>query len=243
MPRVQISEEDLREILSEVGYPVIQLEDLEFSEDDVKDYFIYPALREYFTYFPKKEKYRQYIEGPFEVEFPDEFTFGLTDGRLNTTFGGASRSESPFLNEIMFNKRMGGSYNVYGTRNDYGFFQSRMDERMTRRTTLDYNKTFNIRVDESEGKVVGYSNINGELILEWAKFSDDVADVRYIHKHEFLNLAKAYTLRGFAQIRDQIAADTGADFDTSGFRNRFEDLEQKVLESWKQKSKVVILRG
>ena len=240
---INISSRDWKEIISEVGYPVVKESDLEFSKQDIEDLFIYPALRDYFTYFPKVEEQSVFVENVFEFSFPDSFTFGLVDGRLNTTFGGSGTTNSPFMNEILYHNRVSGSTRAYGTKNDYGLRQAEVMDRLHRRTAIDSTRTFNINVNTDAEKVSGYTNVAGELVLKWAKFSEDFEEIPFRHKSEVLILAKSYTLRGFAQLRKQISTETGADFDVSGFEDRAQKLEEEVTNKWNKRTKVVILRN
>lgn len=240
---ISIQESDYKEILVEVGYPVVSEEDLEFSREDIKDLFIFPAMREYFIWFPKEKETSISITGKFEVPFPDNQTYGIIDSRLNTTASGGAVTSSPFMNELIFNARSNSSTGKYGTKNDYGFSEVNYTERAERRAVNDYSKSYKISVDNSEKKVYGYTNVAGELIITWAKYSDNFDDIPFRRKSEVLDLAKAKTLKGFAMLRGQMNTDIGVEFDAAVFEDRARDLEEKTLEKWRSMTKVAIIRG
>jgi len=225
---ITISEQDYKQIISELGYPVVSEEDLEFSRSDIQDLFIYPAMREYFTWFPKEKETSVSITGSFEIPFPDENTYGIVDSRLNTTASGSGTTTSPFMNELIFNACTRSGAGLYGTQNDYDMTQANYLERAERRAVNDYSKSYKISVDNSEKKVYGYTNIAGELVITWAKFSENFDDIPYRRKSEVIDLAKSKVLKGFAMLRGQMNTDIGIEFDTAVFEDRARDLEEKV---------------
>lgn len=238
-----ISEIEYKQIISEIGHPVISEEDLEFSRTDIQDLFILPAMQEYFIWFPKEEETSQKIAGRFDIPFPDSMTYGILDSRLNTTASGSDVTSSPFVNELIFNSRTASTFGKYGTNNDYGMTQAAYLERAERRAVNDYAKAYKISVDESNQKVTGYTNVAGEIIITWAKFSDNFADIPFRRKPEVRDLARAYVLKGFAMLRGQMNTDIGVEFDTGVFEDRAQELEEKTLEKWKSMTKVAIIRG
>jgi len=238
-----IQESEYKEIISEIGYPVVTEEDLEFTRADIQDLFIYPAMREYFTWFPKEKEVSYSITNTFEFPFPDEYTYGIIDSRLNTTAAGSDVTASPFVNELVFNARTNSGYGAYGTKNDYGLVQANYMERAERRAVNDYSKSYKISVDSGERIVKGFTNILGELVIVWAKFSDNFDDIPYRRKSEVIDLAKSKVLKGFAMLRGQMNTDIGIEFDVGAFENKAEDLETKTLDKWKSMTKVAVIRG
>jgi len=238
---VTINDRDYKEIIQEVGYPIVKEEDLEFSREDIQDLFIYPALRDYFTWFPKTETLSVQIAGSFSIPFPDEFTFGVIDSRLNTSPSSGGSTSSPFINEIVYSVSKSGG--VYGTNNDYGFTESRLYERAEKLATADSVRAFKLKVSEADKLAKGYTNISGELIITWAKWSYNFDDVIFRRKSEVINLAKSYMLKGFAQLRGQMTSDVGVEFDTGLFLDRAEELKEEVKTKWKEIAKIVVIRN
>jgi hypothetical protein len=237
-----ISDQDYYEILTEIGYPVLQQDDLEFTKQQIEDYFIFPALRLFFTWFPKTEIQSTFVASDFSIDFPDENTYGVIDARINTSITSDGRTSSPFINSLYFKQTTSG-YNMYGTGNDYGVRDASYLERSFNKTVNNSIRVKRLDVDTVNKKLTGYTTINGELIITWAKFSNNFDDVPFIRKTDVINLAKSNVLKGFAMLRSQLNSDVGVEFNTSEFLSRSQDLEDKVMEKWKAISKVTILRN
>ncbi len=236
-----ISENDYQEILAELGYPIVAEDELEFSPEQIKSYFIFPALREFFTWFPIKETDSQKVSGFFSIPFPDEFTYGVSDVRVATGHS-LGRTDSPFMNEVLLKEKRG-SMNMYGTRYDYGMKEASYLDRSLKQAQTNYSRVKRLDVDEYEKKVSGYSNIEGELIVVWAKYSDNFSDVPMRRKSEVINLAKSKVLKGFAMVRGQFNSDINVEFNSDVFDRRADDLEEKTLNKWKSMTKVSIIRN
>jgi len=236
-----ISDSDYQEILSEIGFPVVSLETLEFSKEHIEDNFIFPAMREYFTWFPLKAVESVHISGNFSLDFPDEFTYGVVDARIATGMAGV-RSDSPFLNEVLIKQRTG-SMGMYGTPYDYGMMDASYMERSYKQAQMNYQRVKRLDIDENNRVVTGYSNITGELVITWAKFSDDFSSVPFRRKTEVINLAKSNVLRGFAMLRGQFNSDINVEFNADVFERRAEDLYEKTMNKWKRLTKVAISRN
>lgn len=241
---VDIHDTYYKEILSEIGYPVVKEEDLEFTQEDIVDTCIRPAIRLFFTWFPKRAIDRYPITYTFDIDFPDEDTFGVVDARLNkTAFGGATpRSESAFVNSLNY-QVMNRSSNKYHSTNDYGMFQAKVMERAEGRAAVNMYGAFKVDVDEDARKVTGYSNTPGELTITWAKMSYNFSDIPQSKLNDVIKLSKANVLRLFAMLRNQLQDDVNIEFDVSEFQSRAQDLEEQVMERWRSMTKPVVIRG
>jgi hypothetical protein len=237
---ITITEDTYQEVISEIGYPVIGEEDLEMTRSQIQSLYVWPAMREFFRWFPKSEVSSHSITGSFSIPFPNDTTFGIVDSRLNTSMSSGARTTSPFMNEIMIQGARGTS-GVYGTRNDYGMLEARYMERATQRASNEYARAHKVTVQGTN--VIGYTNVPGELILTWAKFSTSFSDIPFIRQQNVIDLAKANTLEGFAMLRGQASIDAGIEFDVGAFRDRAQTLREEVMETWKQMTKVVVIRG
>lgn len=237
-----ISDQDYFEILTELGYPALTEDDLEFGRDDIENYFIYPALREYFIWFPIIETQSVYVSSDFSIDFPDEDTYGISSARVNSSVSGNGRTSSPFMNSLLYTKACSGA-NMYNTGNDYGVRNAMIVESSFNRSMLNVSMVKRLHVDSANRKLTGYSTVDGELIVNWAKSSTNFNDVPFIRKSDVINLAKSRVLKGFALLRSQLNSDVGVEFNSSDFMSRSEDLEEKVMTKWKSISKVTIIRS
>jgi len=239
---IVIPDQYYKEILSEIGYPVIKEDDLEFSREDIMDTCIRPAIRLLFTWFPKKNIQHYPVTSRFSIDFPSENTFGITDARLNTSaFGGATaRSESAFVNHINYRQSTGSRYH---SKYDYGTFEARVMERAEGKAAVNTYGSFKVDIDENERIATGYTNTPGELTITWAEMSTDFNEVPQSKLSDVLKLSKANVLRLFYMLRTQIEDDVNIQFNISDFQDRADTLEEDVMERWRSISKVVVLRG
>lgn len=235
-----ISDKEYYEIIAELGYPVVDEESLEFNRQQIKDNFIFPALREFFIWFPKTQMQSTQVSSTFSIDFPDEFTYGVVDARINSSISGNGRTGSIFLDTIHHSQS---SSRMYGTPYDYGVTEAKHLERSFRKASMNKNKVERLDVDNVNKKLTGFTNFAGELTITWAKFSNNFDDVPFIRKTDVIELAKSKVLRGFALLRSQLNSDIGVDLNTSDLMSRADDLERKVMDKWKAISKVTIIRS
>lgn len=237
-----ISEEDYAEILMEIGYPVVQEDDLEFTREQIKTLMIYPALKQYFIWFPITDQTSQLVTTNFEIPFPDDKTYGIIDARINTDANNVSRTGSPFMNELLIStQKLSSGY--YGTAYDYGITEAKYLENSYAKSAKNSIKAQNIRVDNVNRLVKGSTNVAGELVITWAKYSDNMDDVPFRRKGEVKSLAKSKVLRAFSQLRSQIEYETGSSVNYSELLDRANSLEESVMSKWKEFTKVVVIRG
>lgn len=239
---ISISDSNYYEILVEVGYPVVKESELEYTRQQIEDFFIFPAMREYFSWFPKIETQVAHVSSSFSFDFPDDNTYGIIDARINTAIAGNGKTTSPFMNSLLFSQDFSGS-RMYGTQNDYGVTEAKYMERSYRKSATNYVKAQRINVDSQLKKLTGYSNVVGEMTIKWAKYSTSFDDIPFKRKTEVINLSKANVLRGFAMLRGQIDSDTGTGFNNSEFLSRSRDLEEKTIKKWEAMSKVAVIRN
>lgn len=238
---IQISDDHYKEILREIGYPVVTDQDIELSKDDILDICVRPVLREFFSFFPIKETISHMVNSNFSYDFPDDSTFGILDARLNTSYFGASgRTANPFSNAYLYTVKNIGKY---GTINDYGFREAQTMQKLEKTTAVNYTKAFRVDVNESDRKITGYTNITGELIVTWAKESFNFEDVHLSKIKDVIKLSQANLLRTLGMLRGQIDSGTNSNFNYQLFLDRADKLEDEVITRWKNFTKVVIMRG
>lgn len=241
MTGITISDAYFSEITLPLGVPVLDVSDFELSKDEMKTLAILPAVRQYYTWFPLKEESDYAVGTSIQVPFPDDETFGAVDIRLNTAaYGAQGTTKNPFVDEVNF--RPGGR-GQYGTPYDYNMFQSDVYDKMERQAVINKNKAFKVRINEAARTVTGFTNATGVLTIVWAKYSNDFANIPYNRVQEVIWLSQANLLRTLGMIRGQLDADTGADFNYDLFIKRADELEEKVMDKWKNFTKPVILRG
>jgi hypothetical protein len=242
---ITISDEMYNEIFAVAGYPIITASDLEISADNIKSLLIWPAMREYFKFFPIQTEAQQTIStSPFEVDFPNTTTFGVLDARLSTArYTGLGVTNNPFINAQNIAISGGRRTGKYGTRYSYDFHLVRIIEDMERQSIIDTRKAFRVKVDLNNRKLKGYTNVTGKLIIVWADYSTDFSKIPFSKIDEVQKLAKANILDYLGSIRGQQNTDVPNQFNYSMFLDKAEDLREEVLDKWKRQTKVVLIRN
>ena len=240
---INIEAQDYNKIISVLGYPVVKEDDLELTKNEILVYLIEPVVRKYYSWFPlKKIESKMIGTGNFEFEFPDDDVFSCVDVRLNPeSYGINTRSVNPFINQIYYNKNTYAS--MYGTPYDYGVEAAKYLERAYDLSKLDQLRAIRFDIDMNRRILSGFSNDRGELLITWAKMSNDFNKIPINRKDEVIELCQAEILNYFAMLRSQIQTGTNVDFNVDGFTSRAKDLEDRVMNKWKALSKTVIIRA
>lgn len=238
---LEIPKKEFTRILKSVGYPVIKLDDLEYSEEEIKTLIIEPIVETYYIWFPIKLVESKMIGiGDFTFAFPDKDVFGVEDIRFNPGRTCLGRTESPFVNALNYKIPY---YDRYRTGYDYGIEEAIPLEDSYERTKMNNLRSVKFDVDQNSRIVRGYSNDTGELVITWKKMSNDFMDIPIDKRKEVIELCQAELMRSVALIRSQIDDGTGTNINTSDFMSRADQLEEKVWSHWKSISKVVVLRN
>lgn len=241
MPEIVISPEHFNRVLKPIGYPLITDKDIEFTAESVKDLAIWPAMEEYYIWFPIKEITSQRVDTNFSIPFPDDATYGVIDARINVSgYTGISKTASPFQNELLYKHSTNGKYNtVY----DYGFDEVRIAELMKVQANSNFQGTKRIDVNIANRTVEGFSNVGGELLITWAKYSTSFNDIPFKRVRDVIKLAQANLMEMVGMLRGQQNNNTNVEFDYEMFIDKAETYREEVLEKFKQFSKVAVLRG
>jgi len=228
-----------------MGYPIITEEDLGISSDDIKDLLILPPMKNvYFAYFPKIKESHYEVNSTFSINFPDEFTFGLRDARINTkAYYTSGVTNNPFVNQINVRVKQGGmGMNMWGTGNDYDFSQVKIFESSERQAYIESGRATSIYVNYDDRKIEGYTNTYGDLSVDWARYSNDWNSVRFQHVEELIKLCQSYVAEYFGNLFNMDNAAVPNELEGSDLLSKAEDLRTEVMEKWSKRAKVVILR-
>ena len=231
-------------ILTCIGYPIISESDMGLTKDQILDLLILPPLKNiYYKWFPILERSDYSTSASFEIDFPDEQTFGVVDIRLVWQgVGGAGRTGNPLLDQ--FNIRIKGqTRNKWNTGNDYGYTQVYYAEQAYSRARIQNVKALKQWVDYTNRKVKGYTNAIGKISITWAKWANDWSGVQFKFEEDVIKLCQSYVLGYFGRLLNQGTGDLPTELTGDDMISRSEDLEEQIIEKFKQYSKVVILRG
>lgn len=245
---LEISEKDFNTIMGPLGYPAIPLDVLEFDEITIKNIFIQQALDYYFSRFPIRNSESWRKTSNFEIPFPDENTFGVVDARVNRkAYGATTKTESVFQNALLYSTGTSKTNPAHLQPNSFRGLAPdeaaiKLNQRLNTASNIALRSTERIRVEIQDRKVSGYVNVDGELIITWAKTSNNFNDVPFKDREYVISLAQSIVLKRFAMIRDQANTGQGVDFNTQPLHNEAEKQEQKAIDKWAKRRAVVVIR-
>lgn len=232
------------QVSSDLGVPIIDLEDIGLNKQRLINLAIIPALRLYWSYYPLILKKSYSIESQVDIPFPDEEVYNVAMARVATFQNGTKLGKNPFLNEAILRKY--GSYRSYGKtpdgRDPYQRPALLVAEYSESQSYLNLSRAGNFNIDIENRRLWGYSNVQGDLIVNWAKFSRNWDRVRFEHESDVVDIAKMYALRFIGGIRSQDDPNTGVTADGSSFLSRADQIEQDILkDKWKARKPLIVM--
>lgn len=244
MAIIEISEQNLNEIMTELGFPILELdEDFPYTTEQIKSLAIWPAMKEYYRWFPKTIIKEYPVTGNFSIDFPSEDTYYIVDASLNANgIASGGITSDPFANAMNIQQSSSRTSGMYGTRYDYSISTAFHSKRAEINAMGNSQNAFRIDVHEEERKVSGYSNIGGRLTIVWACIGYNYNNISFRRIDEVKKLASANLLRMLGGLIEMQASDTINELDGANLIDRAEDLEKEVLEKWQNTTKPVVIR-
>jgi hypothetical protein len=244
MANLIIAQQDFDFIMSRMGYPFVKETDLEIDFESIKDFCVMPAMLEYYKFFPMLTEALFTVSGSFAIPFPDETTYSATNIRLNTGRNGQSYTANPLINSTFVRPSTSGTGGgVYGKNLTYGLETVYHIERLEGQSSIDMYKAEKCIVDENIRQVVGFSNVSGKLQINWCKYSTDFNQIPFKRKKEVQDLASAFVLEYFGNLRLQgEMPELPVQFDGQMLIDRADKLKEKVITAWEEFPKICILR-
>jgi hypothetical protein len=242
---LQIPESAVKRILADLGAPILDVrEDLLIDEAMVKDLFITPAIQLYFTYWPLKLKEEYQINGQTDIPFPNDQVYGVSSARVALMQQNAQFGNNPFINEVI--RRQVASFNSYGRtpsgRDPYMTVGTLIKEQTEQLSYISLRKAGNFNIDLSDRRLWGFSNVAGNLIIDWAMWSKNWADIKFEHVSDVISACKIFALRFVGGIRAQSDPNTGITADGSSFLERAKELEEEIVNTrWRGRIPIVVL--
>jgi hypothetical protein len=236
----------IKRITAALGVPILNVhEDLLIDDSTIKDLFITPALQMYFTYWPLKLKQEYQIDGQTDIPFPDDRVFGVSEARVALMQQTAQFGNNPFINEVI--RRQVASFNSYGRtpygRDPYMTPGVLIKEQTEQLSYISLRKAGNFNIDLSGRRLWGFSNVAGNLIIDWALWSKNWADIRFEHIEDVIKVCKMYALQFVGGIRQQSDPNTGVTADGSSFLETADKIYEEIIEKrWRGRVPVVVLR-
>lgn len=249
---VKIPEDELYTICTDLGVPFIRFDELEYTQQEILDMMIRPALQEYFKYFPKVEvvTYPNNSAGVVEYEFPtgayDVMHIGINQG---ITQGASSNILLRYFDEVVWNAQSPSLGNVGGLtapRTRMTDFGSMMMDRAVRQGMINYATRVHHDVITRNGKkfVRAYSNKSGSIQIHFAMQTLNWDDTEFARRPELRELCRANILRAFGSLRAQAKADIPGAVDYKEWLSEAKAIRETVLTDWKELVKTSgIIRG
>lgn len=245
---VIISDDELDKILLEVGVPFIELEELEFSKEQIIDLMIQPALHEYFRWYPIiKTETIPLTSYTFEVPVPPN-SFGAQRVFVSQGFSGniSPAPANPLLRQWDYLPLRHTRFSRNSPYNINTTFREASLQRAVRQGIVNYLQRLYFQVEKNEQgqKVIrGYSLKTGYLTIEWAYYSNKWEDIDPRYVIDVRRLACANVLRALGSLRSQVKSDIPGSIDFSSFLSRANELETAILTKWQEHTKSVAIRG
>ena len=235
----------IRRIVASLGAPILDAkEDLLLDDSIIKDLFITPALQMYFTYWPLKMKMEYPINGQTDIPFPEDRVFGVSEARVALLQQVSQYGKNPFINEII--KRQVSSFSSYGRtpygRDPYVTTGTLIKEQAEQLSYITLRQAGSFNIDVAGRRLWGFSSVSGNLIVDWALWSKDWADIPFGHVEDVIKVCKMYALEFVGGLRGQSDPNTGVTADGSLFREEASKIyEEIVVGRWRGRIPVVVL--
>ena len=236
---VTISNDELDEVKSALGYPIIdQFEWGTGVNDFIKKYILPRVIRTYCKYFPSIIETSTPIMGPFQIDYPNASVYGL----VNHTFNFKNmvyEGMSPFWLQTMIMSNQPNGFGMESQQMQENFFKMTTAESLT-----DFVRALEINDYPEERKVKGCVNVSGELVLTWGSSFEDFSRINYIYKDDAIKLAKGYLLIEAARIRGQVAVpNQKVGLSPDSLRADGDRYVEEVISVWSTKPRPVVLKS
>jgi hypothetical protein len=243
---LQIPNSTLERILSALGAPILDAqEDLLITEMMIRNLFITPAIQMYFTYWPLKLKQEYQINGQTDISFPNDQVYGVSSARVALMQQNAQFGNNPFVNEVI--RRQVASFNSYGRtpygRDPYMTTGVLIKEQTEQLSYISLRKAGNFNIDRAGRRLWGFSNVAGNLVIDWAMWSKNWADIEFEHQEDVIKVCKMYALKFVGGIRQQSDPNTGVTADGTSFLEEADKIQEEIVEKrWRGRVPVVVLK-
>jgi len=251
---VQIPDEELNKILIDLGVPFINLDELEYSKDQILSLMIQPALDQYFRYFPIEKVYSWGVYTPdFDIEFPEGAVSVIRASNI-PGLQGTGPSQGPnnpltFWYDEFVQTHAGASHLGYSTHSRNRMYRPNDNistmilERAVRSGIGNYMRRRRIKVYTEGRRVKGYCTERSTLEIVFGYTSTNWEDVPHNMRPQVRDLAKAYVLKAFSQLRAQARSDVAGTLNYDRMYNESKELEKQIIDLWQQATKAVIIRS
>lgn len=245
---VIIHERYLNQVKKVLAFPSVDT--LLLSNEQIKEYAVWPAMQRYFRKFPIITEATQSINGEAYINFPNAYTFGVVDARIVDIglVGGVGGSFWDVLafqsyNNSYIASKTSGAYGKKGY-NPSGLIYQRDVQRQTLKSQQNMYTTLKTRVDYSNRRLIAYSSITGTLNIAWASYSNDFSDVKYEYLDDVIKLSQAELMLHLANtsaILTDSALEVSINIDY--LNSNAKEIISEITEKWNQIGEIILLHS
>jgi hypothetical protein len=244
---INISEEELEQILTSIGFPFVNFGDVELSKNEITKYCIKPAMQRYFTFRPiiKEEPGNQISRGAeFLVPFPIDAYACVPFYTVPGGSGQSAASGNPFTyyNEMQMVGGMGSAGGRFGRGVHYNGKQvpgyvglewrnMMIDQLAANQGFLNFFRREKYSRKKIDGMwyAYGFSTIGGNLNFKWLCGSQDWDDIPYEDLEVLARpMAKIAVLKNIGLIRSLVKTDIAGQLDATVLTNEAKALEDQI---------------
>jgi len=244
---IDITTEKLQLIKSVLGFPT-ESDTFLLTDDQIKQFCVEPALRQYFAKFPKTVQTSQEISYSEElsVDYYNDDTYGVTDARITHQEYGdlATGGFNSFIYLAAYNEKT--SKKNFGRKgyNPNSLSQATEMAYQALRARATRDRTIRIYVDVLNRKVIVFSNRAGKLLISWALHSENFSDVRFNYIQDVIELCQGYLLKHAARTMGIFQNTNMPVSINSDFLNSEGDaLFTKVNDKWNEIAGVLLIKS
>lgn len=257
---IDIPDEEIHILLSELGVPFIRVEELEYDKRQIINVFIKPMLELYWSYFPYIEQEfagRYGANQEFKILMPEHaysaipyYTVGGTaGGGIGNTFGNGAFNY--MRTEMAYGGAgMSGMGNKWGTMRyhkpvpgytggNYGDYMSMAFNQMAASQGM-YNlfrrEAFQKKLINGKWYITGFTTQGGNLCIKWLECPYNWNLIQFDDLTDVRKIIKGNTLLNFGMLRSMVKTDIPGAIDFSMLTQRGEKLMEEVETKWKSSS-------
>jgi len=201
-----ISDNSLKLIKLGFGYPVIDSEaSYLFTDDQIKELIIAPALEEFFTFFPIRvtETKRTAPGTSVTVSFPENF-IGLTHYSFVPYASSSSLSVTPTGNPFYTQSLVssfGAGYGKFGTPFNFGYDLNRYQRKAYYDSLDNANRVWFAEPDYENEELKLYASTAGTFNIVWGLYNNDFDSACPLRKRqELISFTRAKYKRQIGDI-------------------------------------------
>lgn len=258
---VLISERDYNNILTAIGYPVIDTETLSYliTEDQIKDLVIAPALETFFQFFPKRTPISISAAGTTGVQEIKENIPSNAFGIVSLQFVSQSASslgvsvmdaglfyQNPFFTSSqIYSMGSGGGVGgtaVYGVPFSYGFETQRFQKLFYAKSLEASTKAYWYRFDPATKTLFLKSNLAGNFYVDFACLENNVDNIDFTKKQSFLRYCKGALKLQIADTLSLVETELPVQLNKDLLKEDGNSLIEKELQYWQEASTIPAMR-